>query len=65
MQTQYEVIVVGGGITGAAIGFRMTFANAMIAILAADAFLIFVAVMTGIISFETGCSTAVLYRTAF
>ena len=58
-------IALSNFVTGAAIGFRMTFANAMIAILAADAFLIFIAVMTGIISFETGFSTAFLSRTAF
>ncbi|MEA4891333.1 MAG: cytosine permease [Peptococcaceae bacterium] len=58
-------IALSNFVTGAAIGFRMTFVNAMVAILAADAFLIFVAVMTGIISYETGFSTAFLSRTAF
>lgn len=58
-------IALSNFVTGAAIGINMTFKDAMIAILAADAFLIFIAVMTGLISYETGLSTSFLSRTAF
>jgi len=58
-------IALSNFVTGAAIGFRMTFPQAMVALLAADAFLIFVAVITGLISYETGLSTSFLSRTAF
>ncbi len=43
----------------------MTFADAMIAILAADAFLITVVIITGIMAYESGLSTAFLSRKAF
>jgi cytosine permease len=58
-------IALSNFVTGAAIGIKMTFPQAMVAILAADAFLIFIAVITGLISYETGLSTAFLSRTAF
>jgi len=58
-------IALSNFVTGAAIGIKMSFANAMIAILAADAFLIFVAVITGLIAYETGYSTSFLSRIAF
>jgi len=58
-------IALSNFVTGSAIGFRMTFPQAMVALLAADAFLIFVAVITGLISYETGLSTSFLSRTAF
>jgi cytosine permease len=58
-------IALSNFVTGAAVGFRMTFPQAMVALLAADAFLIFVAVITGFISYETGLSTSFLSRTAF
>lgn len=58
-------IALSNFVTGAAIGFKMTFAGAMAAILAADAFLIFIAVITGLIAYDTGYSTAFLSRTAF
>ncbi|MEL7623041.1 MAG: cytosine permease [Clostridiales bacterium] len=58
-------IALSNFVTGAAIGIKMSFAQAMTAILAADAFLIFVAVCTGLISYETGLSTSFLSRTAF
>lgn len=58
-------IAVSNFVTGAAIGYRMPFVDALVAILAADAFLIFIAISTGIISFETGLSTSFLSRTVF
>lgn len=58
-------IAVSNFVTGAAIGYQMTFVNALVSILVGDAFLIFIAVSTGIISFETGLSTSFLSRTVF
>ena len=58
-------IALSNFVTGATIGYRMSFPDAMVAILAADAFLIFIAVMTGLIAYETGLSTSFLSRTAF
>ena len=58
-------IAVSNFVTGAAIGFRMTFIDAVIAMLTADAFLIFIAVSTGLIAFKTGLSTSFLSRIAF
>ena len=58
-------IALSNFVTGSAIGFKMSFAGAMAAILAADAFLIFVAVITGLIAYDTGYSTSFLSRTAF
>lgn len=58
-------IAVSNFVTGAAIGYRMTFFDAMVALVVGDAFLIFVAVSTGIISFESGWSTSFLSRMVF
>ncbi len=58
-------IAVSNFVTGAAIGYQMTFADALLSIIVGDAFLIFIAVSTGIISFETGLSTSFLSRTVF
>lgn len=58
-------LAVSNFVTGAAIGYRMPFGDALVAILAADAFLIFIALSTGVISFETGLSTSFLSRTVF
>lgn len=58
-------IAVSNFVTGAAIGYQMSFVNALVSILVGDAFLIFIAVSTGIISFETGLSTSFLSRTVF
>lgn len=58
-------IAVSNFVTGAAIGYRMSFGDALVSILAADAFLIFIALSTGIVSFETGLSTSFLSRTVF
>lgn len=58
-------ITVSNFVTGTAIGYRMTFLDAMIAIIAADAFLIFIAIGTGVISYRTGLSTSFLSRFAF
>lgn len=58
-------IAVSNFVTGAAIGYQMTFLDAFIAIVVGDAFLIFIAVSTGLISFQTGLSTSFLSRMAF
>ena len=58
-------IAVSNFVTGAAIGYRMTFLDALAAIAVGDAFLIFIAVSTGLISFRTGLSTSFLSRMAF
>ena len=58
-------IAVSNFVTGAAIGYRMTFLGALASILVGDAFLIFIAVSTGLISFQTGLSTSFLSRMAF
>lgn len=58
-------IAVSNFVTGAAIGYRMTFIDALAAIAVGDAFLIFIAVSTGLISFQTGLSTSFLSRMAF
>jgi cytosine permease len=58
-------ISVSNFVTGAAIGFRMDFVDAMVAILAADAFLICMALAMGLIAFETGLSTSFVSRIAF
>ena len=58
-------IAVSNFVTGAAIGYRMTFINALIAMLTADAFLIFIAVGTGLVAYKTGFSASFLSRIAF
>lgn len=58
-------IAVSNFVTGAAIGYRMTFLDALAAIAVGDAFLIFIAVSTGLASFRTGLSTSFLSRMAF
>ena len=58
-------ITVSNFVTGTAIGYRMTFFDALVAIVAADAFLILIAIGTGIVSYKTGLSTSFLSRSAF
>ncbi len=58
-------IALSNFITGAAIGYKMTFKGAITAILAADAFLIAIVIATGLMAYETGFSTAFLSRKAF
>jgi cytosine permease len=58
-------IALSNFVTGAAIGINMTFAQALVVLLVSDAFLIAMAVATGIVAFETGLSTAFLSRTCF
>ncbi|WP_251230499.1 purine-cytosine permease family protein [Adlercreutzia aquisgranensis] len=58
-------IAVSNFVTGAAVGYRMPFAEATAAFLCADAFLIAVAIMMGLAAFATGYSTAFLSRMVF
>lgn len=51
--------------SGAAIGYNMRFWDAVTAALVGDAFLIGIVFLTGIMSFNTGLSTAFLSRKAF
>ena len=58
-------IAVSNFVTGAAVGYRMDFVQAVGAFLCADAFLIAVAIMMGLAAFATGYSTAFLSRMVF
>lgn len=58
-------IAVSNFVTGSAIGFQMTFLDALLALVIGDAFLIFVAVSTGLVSYSTGLSTSFLSRIVF
>ncbi len=58
-------IAVSNFVTGAAVGYRMDFVQAVGAFLCADAFLIAVVIMMGLAAFATGYSTAFLSRMVF
>lgn len=58
-------IAVSNFVTGAAIGYQMSFLEALFSIVVGDAFLIMIAVSTGLISFKTGWSTSFLSRVVF
>ncbi len=58
-------IALSNFVTGAAIGYKMEFKDAITAILAADAFLIALVIITGLMAFKSGLSTAFLSRKAF